>query len=140
MKITRKSIVRPNRTSIKPKIPNKNGLSESQIQKMIINYLNIQGWTTIRQNSGANVVDNRFIRSYILDDKTLPSATSSGMPDITALRNGRILFIECKTAKGKTTPNQDRIHELLRRQKFDVLIARDLDDVIKYLNTERTNE
>ena len=132
----RRSVAKPKRV-----IPNKNGLSESQIQKMIINYLNIQGWITIRQNSAATVVDDRFIRAYSIDHKTLPSATSSGMPDIQALRNGRTLFIECKTAKGKTTANQDRIHELLRKQDFEVLIARDLDDVINYFKQpERANE
>ena len=110
----------------------RNDLLENEIQTQIIKYLQLNGWITIRINSGASAIDNRYLRMYILNYKDLHTCTSSGLFDIMAFKNNQTLCIECKTSKGKVSDAQEKIHSIFRKENFTVIIARDLQDVINY--------
>lgn len=55
----------------------------------------------------------------------------AGIPDLIALgRDGRALFIECKTPKGKESPVQEAIMDDLWDRGFTVHTVRDLDTAL----------
>lgn len=123
---------KPRKKRIGNKNPIRNNLSENEIQTQIIKYLQLNGWITIRINSGASAIDNRYLRMYILNYKGLHTCTSSGLFDIMAFKNNKTICIECKTSKGKVSDAQEKIHSIFRKENFTVIIARDLQDVINY--------
>lgn len=59
-----------------------------------------------------------------------------GVPDIVApLTGGRVVFLEVKSAKGKTTPAQDMYHERLQHLGHYVAVVRSVKDVEAYLKS-----
>ena len=42
-----------------------------------------------------------------------PLQGDPGLPDLVAVRGGRVIFVECKTNRGKVTPEQQRWIEAL---------------------------
>jgi len=60
--------------------------------------------------------------------------TRSGLPDAYALKNGIVLFIECKSAKGKMSP--DQIQEMfdIKNHGGHHIIAYSVDDIKEYCN------
>ena len=89
--------------------------SESQIQAKIIKQLKNDGYIVIKTT----------VTNY------------NGCPDIIALKNGKALFFEVKTEKGKLSLLQElRIYEL-ERQLFECYVVRTLDEVINVINTQK---
>jgi len=62
-------------------------ITEARFQRQVLELLKLRGWLTYHTH------DSR--------------RSNSGYPDITAVRRGRILFIELKTRKGRTSPMQE---------------------------------
>jgi Holliday junction resolvase len=90
-------------------------LSESEIQKQIIDYLKTSGGIVFRMNSGQR--QNNV--------KLCPAGT----PDLFVVLPHKTLWIEVKTETGKLRDSQkEMIFELLKR-KQEVIIARSVDDV-----------
>ena len=112
------------------KLPPASGLSESQIQSQIVKYLQLKGYIVIRINSGASTIDDRYFKAYTLNYKGLHTCTSSGLFDLMAFKDGVTLCIECKTSKGRVSDKQQGIHDIFIKENFNVIIARDLQDVI----------
>lgn len=52
-----------------------------------------------------------------------------GFPDLFAIKDGRIVFIETKATKGKTEKLQEYEHEQLRRRGMTVVVARSVADL-----------
>ena len=52
----------------------------------------------------------------------------SGIPDLTILTPGKILFIEMKSEKGKLTDNQTAVIELLKSMAISVEVCRSFDE------------
>ena len=76
-----------------------------------------------RQNSGAAKVGNRFIRFGW-----------AGCPDVLGqMKDGRLLGVEVKAAKGRASPEQVAFLERIRGAGGVGIIARDLRDVVKAL-------
>lgn len=59
----------------------------------------------------------------------------AGMPDILIFYNSFTLAIELKTDKGKVSPAQEEMHNLLRRAGVAVCIDRSVEDVEETLRT-----
>lgn len=77
-----------------------------------------------RMNSGAARVGGRFIRFGFM-----------GCPDVLGqLRDGRLLGVEVKAAKGKLRPEQAVFLERVRSGGGVAFVARDCLDVIRELN------
>ena len=92
-------------------------MSESEIQKSIIDYCTLKGALVFRMNAGS--------RNY--NNKQAPKGT----PDLFIVLNQKALWIEVKTEKGKVSEVQEEMHERLNNMGQRVIIARSLDDVIK---------
>jgi len=52
-----------------------------------------------------------------------------GIPDLIAIKDGVVLFIEVKAPKGRLTPNQKQFRQDLVEHGGIYVIARDCDDV-----------
>lgn len=83
-------------------------------------------------------MESKLQRKIILDLKAkgfIPNkvirCNNPGWPDIEALRNGKIFFIEVKDEGEKADPLQEYIHECLRGQNFEVFVV---DTWSAYLN------
>jgi len=93
-------------------------LSESQIQKNIIEFLNMSGVLHWRNNTG-----RRGKVSY----------GCKGSPDIICVHGGRFIGIEVKDKKGKMSADQIEFRERLEHSGGIYILARDTDTVVDIL-------
>lgn len=94
-------------------------VSESDIQKSILQYLKLKKIFNYRQNSGAIKVDNRFLRSTSIN----------GLPDIVCILEGIYIGLEVKTATGRLNKNQIETHRKIISAGGLVYVVRSLKDV-----------
>ena len=69
-------------------------LTESQIQSAAVDALKMSGWETTVTSQ------DKPARGGLL-----------GLPDVIAVRDDHVLFIECKTAKGRLRQKQRKWHD-----------------------------
>ena len=96
-------------------------LSESEIQKQIVDWLKIEEAIIFRMNAG----------------KTTKNVTPvpNGTPDLLVVtKQGFVCWIEVKTAKGKLRDSQIDMICSLKERKQEILIARSLEQVQEYIN------
>ncbi len=91
-------------------------MTESEIQKEIIDYCAVSGAIVFRMNSGS--------RNY--NNKQAPKGT----PDLFVVFKNKPVFIEVKTPTGKISEVQEKMHKRLRDLGQCVIVARCLYDVI----------
>lgn len=82
-------------------------MREAIIQSQIIKYLEANGWLCIK----------------------LIQTSKNGIPDLICLHSGRSVFIEVKQPGKNPTDLQKYRHEQLRKQGFEVVVARDRKDI-----------
>lgn len=107
------------------------GESEAEIQKAIVEWLVGNGWMAIRFNSGAHMIDGRMIRMYTIE----PSGKSSGVSDLLAFRNGRHVFLEVKSAKGRLSDDQEKFAQLASQFGETVHVVRSVEDVRRIIQS-----
>lgn len=91
---------------------------ESEIQKQIIRYLELQGYLVFRMNAGKTRYNVRL--------------APPGTPDLLCLmNNGRSLWIEVKQPSKKPTSVQTEFHKKLITSGHKVIVACSIDDVIE---------
>ncbi len=56
-----------------------------------------------------------------------------GFPDLTAIKDGRTLYIEIKTATGRQSPYQVEFQQMLEAHGGIYILARGVEDVRPYL-------
>lgn len=96
-------------------------LTESLIQRNIIAYLKIRGALVFRMNSGK-------ARNNV-------QLCPPGTPDIlTITRDKKVLWIEVKRADGALRPAQREMFKHLESRDQQVILARSVEDVKKYLS------
>jgi len=83
--------------------------TENQIQSAIRECLQWQGWFVIRHQQGLGC--------------------HKGLSDLTAVKNGRVVWIEVKTLKGKLSEWQEKFRTEIEAHGGKYLVARKLDDV-----------
>lgn len=140
---------------IKPKVKTF-VLSETDIQKQILNYLLVTGWVAVRVNSSAQKVIDinrkpRYLVAYwiwnnlkskaniLLKKKYKPikDYCNSGLPDVLGWRGGDSILIEVKKpGETKLSPAQVVFKDLCDAKKVNRITANSLDDVIDYINKE----
>lgn len=64
--------------------------------------------------------------------RAMPKYTMRGIPDIVCVKDGRYVGIEVKTDKGALSEHQHEFGRSLMLAGGDYLIARSVDDVIKF--------
>jgi len=91
-------------------------LKETDIQRQIRDYLRAAGWYVIRnqQNMGSH----------------------AGLSDLTAIRRGRVLWIEVKTQKGTQSDAQIEFQQAIEAHGGEYVLARCLEDVWEAIGPE----
>ena len=79
---------------------------EKQVQSKVVKKLKESGWMVVK----------------------IMSCSLPGWPDLQALKNGKVIFIEVKAPGNVATPLQRVRHDQLRQAGFDVYV---IDDVKK---------
>jgi hypothetical protein len=72
-------------------------------------------------------VPNGGRRDIITASQLKATGTVAGIPDLVLCFRRQTWFFELKTASGKTSPDQDKVHSILKSQGFIVWIIRDFD-------------
>ena len=95
-------------------------LKEKDIQKVIIDYLKYTGWYVLRMP---------------------PSIYSSqkGIPDLYAVKKGRQIWIECKSAKGKLSKYQQQVIQQLLEHSAEVYVFDSIDTALETLQKINRN-
>ena len=94
-------------------------MTETEIQKEIIEYLKTIGAIVFRMNSGRA--------------KNNVKLCPPGTPDLMAVLKTGIIWIEVKTETGTLRDTQVKMHKKLTDLNQNVIIARRLDDVVKII-------
>ena len=89
----------------KPKI------TETDIRRQGRDYLRIKGWFVF----------------YVLQGL----GAYRGIPDLIAVRDGRVLFIELKTARGRQSDHQKKFQADLEAAGGEYILCRGADDLLK---------
>ena len=101
-------------------------LSERDIQRQCLQYLNYNGFFAFRYNSGmVKINDKNGTRMIKLGE--------AGMPDILAIKKGQFYGFEVKRPKAKPTPWQLMAHEKLKTYGAKVYIVHSLAELQKHL-------
>jgi len=84
---------------------------ESVVLRQVRDYLRLRGWYVIRiqQSLGAH----------------------RGLSDLICVKEGRTVFLECKTASGKLSPDQQSFQEAIGAGGGEYVVARCLEDVME---------
>lgn len=106
-----------------------NNLSESKVQKQIIEYLLKSGWLVIRINGGGAYLKGQFTWFY----KIVNSKKSKGLSDLIAMKNGAVVLIEVKkNLGGELRQEQIEFIELAESKGVKVLVIENIDQLINY--------
>lgn len=82
---------------------------ETAIRRQVAQYLRTLGWDVTYHMAGP--------------------LSRKGYPDLTALRDGRVVFIEVKTAKGRLSGHQQAVREAIEGHGGEYRVVRCLEDV-----------
>lgn len=89
--------------------------TESMILNQVRNTLKLDGWDVTRHQQGLG--------------------SRRGFPDLTALKDGKTLYIEVKTATGKQSPYQIEFERICKAHGGTYILARSVDDIKPYLTS-----
>jgi hypothetical protein len=95
-------------------------MTESEIQKEIIDYAEAKGCEVFRMNAG---------KSGRYNTRLCPPGT----PDLLIVGNMGCTWVEVKGPGGVLRATQDKMHEKLRGFRQNVIIAYCLEDVIGFI-------
>lgn len=96
-------------------------MSEAQIQKQIVEYLQAHDAMVFRMNAGKVRARNGFVQQ-----------APPGTPDLLVVdRWGQAIWIEVKAPGGKLNPAQVAMHEQLERRGSVVVVATCVEDLVK---------
>lgn len=91
---------------------------ESFILNQVRDILRLDGWDVTRHQQGMG--------------------SRRGFPDLTALKDGKTLYIEIKTKTGKQSAYQVEFEKVCRAHGGTYILARSVDDVKPYLTSIKT--
>ena len=84
-------------------------MKESEIRKQVQDYLRWKGWFVF----------------YLLQGL----GCYPGLSDLVAIKNGRVIFIEMKTSRGKQSDHQKKFHGDVEWHGGEYRVVRCIDDV-----------
>lgn len=88
---------------------------ESDILRDVRQALRFDGWDVTRHQQGLG--------------------SRRGFPDLTAMKDGKTLYIEIKTTSGKQSPYQVEFEKICKDHGCTYIVARSVDDIKQYLTT-----
>jgi len=104
------------------------GAVENDVVFQVCVYLNSNGFFAYRQGNSA--VFDRGSGAF----RKPPPFAVSGVPDVVAMRDGRVVFIEAKTKTGVQSDAQLLFEAQCNKHGVTYLLVRSLEDVKKWLN------
>ena len=84
---------------------------ESLILNQCRDYLRALGWLVVRHQQGLG--------------------SFRGLSDLTAIKDGRVVWIECKTAKGKLSVHQEAFRDAILAAGGEYAVVRCVEDAAK---------
>ena len=84
-------------------------ISESDIRRQVRDYLRVKGWFVFHVLQG--------LGAY------------KGIPDLIAVRDGRVIFIELKTARGRQSDYQRKFQADLEAAGGEYVLCRGVDEL-----------
>ena len=90
-------------------------IKEGVILNQVRQVLKLDGWDVTRHQQGLG--------------------SRRGFPDLTALKDGKTLYIEVKTATGKQSPYQIEFERICKAHGGTYILARSVDDIKPYLTS-----
>lgn len=97
----------------------KNNTPEKLIEHQIEQYLRMKGFYVQKMQAGSMFVEGRRIKM-----------AEAGTPDILAVKDGKVTFIEVKAPKGKLTLLQEEKMKELEEYGAKCFVARSVEDVV----------
>lgn len=91
------------------RLPKPGVVPEAVILRQVRDYLRATGWFVYRNQQSMG--------------------SHRGLSDLTAVRKGRAVWIETKTARGVLSPHQERFKTDIQAQGFEFWTVRSLDDL-----------
>ncbi|MFW5887701.1 MAG: VRR-NUC domain-containing protein [Bacteriovoracia bacterium] len=91
---------------------NKPKITENDVKRVVKDYLSVKGW----------------YHFYILQGM----GAFKGIPDIIAIKNGRVLFLEIKKPTGKQSEHQKEFQKNIEHQGGEYVLVRKLEDLEKH--------
>lgn len=109
-------------------LPKKKGKPEEYFQAAIVRYYRMQ----YPNRYGMLFSNHNNANSAAQGEKAKAQGRVSGVADLTYLKgNGQLVFIECKTATGKQSPEQKQWQKLIEENGYRYEIVRSIDDAKK---------
>lgn len=104
-------------------------MKESDLVKLILNYLHAKGIPAWRQNQGMLKTEYKSKKSFTR------FAGAKGISDIIGLKrnDGMFFAIECKVGRNKPTKIQEVFMAMINEAGGIAFVARSLEDVEEYL-------
>lgn len=114
--------------------------SEHELQKQIVSKLRSHGYI-VSCNDVFNSLS--FVRDVkmkaILKRHLIAMGSTVGFPDITIFKKLKPVFVEIKFRNGKTSFEQDVVHNQLRSQGYEVFIWRTLNECVEWIVKDLNN-
>ncbi len=98
---------------------------EGDVVNAVCEYLSLKRYLFWRNNTYGIFDTKRGVH------RTLPKYSRRGTPDIIVVKDGGFVGIECKSAKGKLSPEQHEFGRDLILAGGSYIVARSTDDVVK---------
>lgn len=102
--------------------------TEAQVQATIVQWLELKGYVFTVTDAERSWNRNGTVRRK--------RRIVRGWPDLTLVIEGRAVFVEVKSSKGRLSPEQIACHARLREAGALLILARSLDDVIAALPSQ----
>ena len=96
-------------------------ITEQDIQKQIKEFLSLTGWFVVKNNT---------VGIYVKARDTYIKNPARGLPDLTAIKAGRVVMIEIKRKGNKQSPDQLYFEKNWTEHGGEYLLVYNLEEVI----------
>ena len=107
---------------------------EHLFQQQIIQYLHMFNIFVFETDvmDGLKFLNNQQSRlAFIQHHKNMGYV--KGQPDLVAVMNGKVVFIELKTDKGRQSKEQKEVEQEIKKRGVDYIVIRSLEDLQSYI-------
>jgi hypothetical protein len=106
------------------------GTPEADLQRAVVSALRFALPSTAIIHHSANEVTEPCPRGAKRQAVLVGMGVHPGFADLIVLRDGRVLFLELKSLKGKLSPDQEAFRDAVLVQGFGWALVRSLDDAL----------
>ena len=107
---------------------------EHLLQQQIIQYLHMFNIFVFETDvmDGLKFLNNQQSRlAFIQHHKNM--GYIKGQPDLVAVMNNKVVFIELKTEKGRQSKEQKEVEQEIKNRGVDYIVVRSLEDLQNYI-------